>query len=137
MNVFAVLDRIWPNNFLKMNLICSKNFLHNRISSSGCLNVSNHSKSINTFFSIKMNKVVDHNNHRSFFVCLVSTVIIPYLHSFIKCRCTNDVFPDNCTISRIVPLFKNGKRDEPTNYRLISIQSCFFKTFEKMIYKRL
>ena len=23
---FAILDRIWPNNFLKMNLIYSKNF---------------------------------------------------------------------------------------------------------------
>ena len=46
------------------------------------------------------------------------------------------MFPDKCTIARIVPLFKNGKRDEPTNYHPISILSCFSKIFEKIIYRR-
>ena len=49
----------------------------------------------------------------------------------------NGIFPGNCTIARIVPIFKKGERDKPTNYRPISILSCFTKIFEKIIYKRL
>ena len=32
---------------------------------------------------------------------------------------------------------ENGKRDEPTNYRPISILSCFSKILQKIIYRRL
>ena len=35
-----------------------------------------------------------------------------------------------------VPLFKNGKREEPTNYCPISILSSFSKIFEEIIYRR-
>ena len=114
-----------------------KEFLHHCISSSVYLNVPNHSEIISTIFSINMNKAVDHDNLHLFFLRIASTAITPYLHSFIEYSFINGVFPDNCTIARIVPLFKNEKRNEPTNYRLTSILSCFSKIFEKIIYKSL
>ena len=110
-----------------------KKFLRHRISSSVYLDVPNHSEIINTIFSINMNKAVGHDNLHPFFLRIASTVITPYLHSFMEYSFTNGVFPDNCTIARIVPLFKNGKRDETTNYRPISILSCFSKNLEKII----
>ena len=72
-----------------------------------------------------------------FFLRVASTVITPYLHSFMEYSFINGIFPGNCTIARIVPIFKKGERDKPTNYRPISILSCFTKIFEKIIYKRL
>ena len=45
--------------------------------------------------------------------------------------------PENCTIARIVPLFEKGERDKPTNYRPISILTCFSKIFEGLLYKRV
>ena len=47
------------------------------------------------------------------------------------------MFPRSCKIAKIVPLFKTGKTEELTNYRLISILTCFSKIFEKLIYSRL
>ena len=44
-------------------------------------------------------------------------------------------FPENCTIARIVPIFKKGERDKPTNYCPISILTCFSKIFEGLLYK--
>ena len=40
-------------------------------------------------------------------------------------------------IAKIVPLFKTRKTEELTNYRPISILTCFSKIFEKLIYSRL
>ena len=57
--------------------------------------------------------------------------------SFFEFCFTKGVFPKNCTIARIVPIFKKGKRDKPTNYCPISILTCFFKIFEGLLYKRI
>ena len=84
-----------------------------------------------------MNKTVGHDNLHPFFLCIASTAITPYLDSFIEYSFINGVFSDNCTIARFVPLFKNGKRDEPTNYRAISILSCFSKIKKKIICRHL
>ena len=37
----------------------------------------------------------------------------------------------------MVPIFKKGERDNPTNYRPISILTGFAKIFERIMYKRL
>ena len=112
-------------------------YLRDRISKSIYLDVPNYSEIINTIFSINMNKAVGHDNLPPFFLRVASTVITPYLHSFMEYSFINGIFPGNCTIARIVPIFKKGERDKPTNYRPISILSCFTKIFEKIIYKRL
>ena len=137
MDFFVTLDQVWPNNFFENEPNLFKRFLHHRISSSVYSDVPNHSEIISTIFSININKAVGHDNLHPFFLRIASTVTTPYLYSLIEYSFINGVFPDNCTIARIVPLFKNGKRDEPTNYRPISILSCFSKIFEKIIYRRL
>ena len=42
-----------------------------------------------------------------------------------------------CTIAKIVPIFKKGERENPSNYRPISILTCFSKILEQIIHKRL
>ena len=37
----------------------------------------------------------------------------------------------------MIPVYKSGSRYNPTNYRSISLLSCFAKIFEKLLYKRL
>ena len=127
-NHFNKFCNIWSSlaiQFSEKEPNLFKRFLHHRISSSVYLDIPNHSEIIGT----NMNKVVGHDNLHPFFLRIASTVITPYLHSFIEYSFINGVFPDSCTIARIVPLFKNGKRAELTNYHLISILSCFSQIF--------
>ena len=47
------------------------------------------------------------------------------------------IFPDTLKIASIIPLHKGGVRNDPTNYRPISLLSIFAKLFEKVIKHRL
>ena len=47
------------------------------------------------------------------------------------------VFPDPLKIARVIPLFKNGNRNDITNYRPISLLPVVSKIFEKLMHSRL
>ena len=49
----------------------------------------------------------------------------------IKLAFNNGTFPDNGKIAKIVPIYKSGKK-KPTNFRPISILTCFSKIFKKL-----
>ena len=53
---------------------------------------------------------------------------------FVQFSFTNGIFPKNCTIAKIIPIFKKGDRQSPTNYWPVSILTCFSKIFEKLIH---
>ena len=61
----------------------------------------------------------------------------PFFHLFVQFSFTNGIFPENRTIAKIIPIFKKGDRQSPTNYRPISILTGFSKIFEKFIHTRL
>jgi hypothetical protein len=46
-------------------------------------------------------------------------------------------FPDRLKYAEVKPLFKNGDKTDPSNYRPISLLTSFSKIFEKIIYRRL
>ena len=47
------------------------------------------------------------------------------------------IFPTEWKLARGTPTFKKGKRDDPNNYRSISIIPTVAKIFEKNIYDQL
>ena len=47
------------------------------------------------------------------------------------------IFLQSCKTAKIVPLFESGNTQSLTNYRPISILTCFAKIFEKLIFIRL
>ena len=47
------------------------------------------------------------------------------------------VYPKCFKIAKIIPLWKDDKRCDPSNYRPISLLNCFDKIFEKLINKQL
>ena len=85
--------------------------------------------------SLNVNKAVGHDNIPPFFLKTAPFVIANYLCVFVKFSFENGIFPDACKIAKIVAIHKNGNKSNPSNYRPISILTCFSKIFEGMLYK--
>jgi hypothetical protein len=47
------------------------------------------------------------------------------------------VFPSDWKIAHVIPLFKNGDKSLPSNYRPISLLSCVSKVLEKIMFKHV
>ena len=91
----------------------------------------------NAISSLNINKSYGHDQSPPYFLRIASPVVTPFLHQFVQFSFTNGIFPKNCTIAKIIPIFKKGDRQSPTNYPPISILTCFSKIFEKLIHTRL
>ena len=46
-------------------------------------------------------------------------------------------FPNTLKIAKVIPVFKTGDKTKLTNYRPISLLSCFSKTLEKIVYHKV
>ena len=64
---------------------------------------------------------------------IISTIISNLFNLCIE----TDVFPNCLKITEVIPIYKKGNQNMPTNYRLISLLSQFDKIFEKMLFTRL
>ena len=106
-----------------------------------------------------------HSNDKSFFLssvaleeveCLINSLedgkddgpcsipvkllkIISHQISMPFCMIINEsgIFPNKLKIAKVITLYKRDSRDNPTNYRPISLLSVFSKSIEKIMYKRL
>lgn len=45
--------------------------------------------------------------------------------------------PDNLTVSKVVPIFKNGDKSEVSNYCPVSVPPSMSKIYERAMYNRL
>ena len=64
-------------------------------------------------------------------------IVAPTLACIINTSLSSGIFPDSLKTARVCPVFKSGDRRLFSNYRPISVLSCFSKIFEKIVYKRL
>ena len=46
-------------------------------------------------------------------------------------------YPRSWKIAHVIPLFKNGDKSLPSNYRPVSLLSCVSKIFEKIVFKNI
>ena len=56
---------------------------------------------------------------------------------FLNHSINSGVFPDEWKCSKVIPLFKQGERHDPNNYRPISIIPVVAKVFERIIYDQV
>ena len=68
---------------------------------------------------------------------IINTIIAVYEQLF-NIILNTGIVPDAWTVSIIHPIYKNkGDSKDPSNYRLISLVSCFSKVFTSIINNRL
>ena len=136
-NFFCTIGANLAKNFEDAQPNSYAKYLHQRISSSIYLDIPKPTEMENVVHSLNLNKAVGYDNMPSFFLRTAYTVITPYLHIFIEFCFCNGTFFEDCATAKIVPIIKKGKKDDPSNYRPISILTCFSKIMEKIIHKRL
>ena len=67
----------------------------------------------------------------------VSAEIFKPLKFVINLSVRQGQVPEKLKIARVVPVFKEGDRENVSNYRPISVLTCFSKIYEKIMYNRL
>ena len=68
-------------------------------------------------FSLNINKSFGHDQITPYFLRIASSVVTPFLRLFFQQFFSNGIFPKNCTISKIIPIFKKGDCQNAPNYR--------------------
>ena len=66
-----------------------------------------------------------------------SDVILPALCNLFNTILNREYFPKMWSVGFIVPIYKSGDCDDPSNYRGITITSCVGKLFTSVINQRI
>ena len=112
-------------------------YLAKRVSKSMFLEPVNITEIVNTIFSLNVNKAVGHDSIPAYYLKIAPFSIAPFLLILINYAFINGIFPNNCKISKVIPINKNGDTNNANNFRPISLLTCFSKIFEKIIFKRI
>ena len=92
---------------------------------------------LNTINSLNVRKSCGFDHIPPYFVKLAGSVISEPFSVLVNHLITLGIFPEVLKVAKVIPVYKSGSRHNPTNYRPISLLSCFAKVFEKLLYKRL
>ena len=92
---------------------------------------------INSNYALNQFKAVGHDNIPPFFLRIAANIISPFLQHFIYFSFTKEIFPENCTLSKVIPLYKKVYKLELNSYRPISILTRFSKILERLICNKI
>ena len=134
---FSNVGKNLAKNFDSTENETYRQFLSKSVSSSIYMEPPRVNEVLNMINSLNLNKSVGHDNLLPYFLKVASTILAPALCYFIDNAFRLGIFPQSCKTAKIVPLFKSGNTQSFTNYRPISILTCFAKIFEKLIFRRL
>ena len=121
----------WLKKLKKKTNKPSYEYLTNTISSSIYVEPPTSNEILNPILSLNDNKAFGHDYIPAYVLKISRYIITPYLKYFTNFIFNNGVFPSNCKIAKVVPIFKNGCKEETYNYRPISILTCFSKIIKK------
>ena len=112
-------------------------YLAKRVSKSMYLKPANITEIVNTILSLNVNKAVRHDKIPAYLLKIAPFTIAPFLLVLINYALSNGIFPNNCKISKVIPINKHGDTNNPNNFTPIFLLTCFSKIFEKIIFKRI
>ena len=77
------------------------------------------------------------DNISSFFIKLALPVIARPLAYLFNFSLQSGIFPDSWKTSRVAPIYKEGSKEERSNYRPISVLPVLARLFENLVHKQL
>ena len=87
----------------------SYEYLTNTISSSIYLQPPTSNEILNLILELNDNKALGHDNIPAYFLNVSGYIITPNLKYFTNFIFNSGVFPSNCKIPKVVPIFKNAR----------------------------
>ncbi|XP_065671791.1 uncharacterized protein LOC136089667 [Hydra vulgaris] len=87
--------------------------------------------------SLKSNKSAGSDKVSVNILKLVYDITEPSLFHIFNQSLKSSKVPDKLKIAGVTPVFKSGDESEPSNYRPISVLSCFSILLERIVYNRL
>ena len=87
---------------------------------------------------LKSGKASGLDNVSNEYIKATCDLLMPFYHKLFNVVFDTGVIPESWLIGSIVPIFKNkGEKDDPKNYRPITILSCVGKLFTAVLNNRL
>ena len=71
------------------------------------------------------------------FLKMAGDIVAPSLSAIFNQSMSTGIFPFDWKKARVTPIFKNGNKTDPNNYRPISVISLVAKIFEKLIHDQI
>ena len=133
----SVADKIQQTSTNPVSEFHYKTFLTSPILPSIYLDPPTPRETYNIIVNLKTKKSTGADEISSFFVRKLASVLSPYLCFLFTFAFEFGIFPNCLKIARVVPIHKAGSKKEVTNYRPISLLTCFSKILEKLIQNRL
>ena len=117
-----------------LNEINYKTYLKDPVSSSIFLHPTQVSEVCNAIMSLNSYKSPGYDNIPVYFIRSVAGILAYPLSILVNHSFELGYFPNCLKTAKTIPLYKSGDKSLPTNYRSISIPTCFSKILEKLIY---
>ena len=89
------------------------------------------------FFSLKINKSPGYNDISLNVVKKCFSSLCEPLKYLFNLSIEKGIFPDDLKIAKVTPIYKADDKSDLSNYRPISVLSCFSKILERIMYNRL
>ena len=89
------------------------------------------------FETLKSNKSPGFDEISSDVIKFVVDALIEPIRYIFNLSLNKGIFPDKFKVAQVTPIFKSGEKGLISNYRPISVLSCFSKILERIMYNRL
>ena len=86
---------------------------------------------------MKITKSVSTDKISSYFLKLAVPYVSKSIAQLLNISTRNSIFPESRKTARVTPIFKEGDKGEPSNYRPISVLPVLTRLFEKLILNQL
>ena len=86
---------------------------------------------------VNVAKATGHDSIPDKILKIAAPVISKSLADLFNLSITTNTFPDDWKVAKVFPLFKSGERNDPNNFRPISVLPTIARAFERLVYEQM